>query len=108
VCVCLLIEGCCCCFCKEFLCVLLCVWVCVTVTVASYVSVCDGVWGFSLLWELIHGIGFWFAFLLDGIIRFVCVVVFFFSFVGCLFSDVHSLVVFFLFEFWGGCVCVCV
>jgi hypothetical protein len=36
----------------------------------------------------------------------LCVLLcFFFSFVGCLFSVVHSLVVFFLFEFWGGCVC---
>ncbi len=67
--------------------------------------VCDGVWGFSLLWELFHGIGFWFAFLLDGIIRFVCVVVFFFPFVGCLFSVVHSLVVFFCLNFGEG-VCV--
>ncbi len=66
---------------------------------------CDGVWGFSLLRELFHGIGFWFAFLLDGIIRFVCVVVFFFPLWGVYFCCAFfgSL---FLFEFWGGCVCV--
>ncbi len=68
------------------------------------VCVCDGVWGFSFLWELIHGIGFWFAFLVDGIIRFVCVVFLCgVSLLCCAFFG--SL---FLFEFWGGCVCVCV
>jgi hypothetical protein len=72
------------------------------------VCVCDGVWGFSLLWELIHGIGFWFAFLVDGIIRFVCVVVFFFSLCGVSIPWCAFFGSLFLFEFWGGCVCVCV